>query len=123
MRVKSNLVLLLFLMAMMGTVYYSCQNVVSGESYNGMVKGWVYDGTNKAPIEGVKVYASSNIPDTMYTDATGMFYFPKISMPSVDYTYNFVCKKSGYLDTTYSLLIRAEVLYTKDSILLRRVVE
>jgi len=52
-----------------------------------------------------------------------MFYFPKISMPSVDYTYNFVFKKSGYLDTTYSLLIRAEVLYTKDSILLRRVVE
>jgi hypothetical protein len=122
MRVKLNLVLLLFLMAIMGTVYYSCQNVASGESYNGMVKGWVYDGTNKAPVEGVKVYAGE-IPDTMYTDATGMFYYPKISMPRIDYSYNFVCKKSGYLDTTYNLLIRAEVLYTKDSILLRRVVE
>jgi hypothetical protein len=119
MRVKSNLVLLLFLMSIMGTVYYSCQNVASGESYNGMVKGWVYDGTNKAPVEGVKVYAGE-IPDTMYTDATGMFYYPKISMPRIDYTYNFVCKKSGYYDTTCSWQIRAEVLYSEDSIKLRR---
>jgi hypothetical protein len=122
MRVKLNLVLLLLLMSIMGTVYYSCQNIASGESYTGMVKGWVYDGTNKAPVEGVRVFAGE-IPDTMYTDATGMFYFPKISMPRIDYIYNFVCKKSGYHDTTYSLPIRAEVLYTMDSILLRRTAE
>lgn len=122
MRVKPNLLLMLFLMLITGSVYYSCNNSVMGESYNGSIKGWVYDKTNKTPISGVRVNCSE-VADTLYTDAAGMFSFPKITMPSVDYTYNVTFKKSGFADSTCKIIIRAEVPCTKDSIMLKRIAD
>lgn len=123
MKKAINLGLAAFLLAVMGIVYYSCDNPAGGDpTYKGIIKGWVYDDSTKAPLPGVKVWADG-IPDTLATDAEGMFNYKTISMPRGDFTYYLIFQRGGYNDKSVKALIKSDVEYRIDSVLMKKSVK
>ena len=117
---KISLLLFAFLFVMLGFVFYSCENSVNSDPmYKGMIHGWVYDDSTKEYLGGVKVFANE-IMDTVYTNDSGRFHFDKISMPRSEYGYNLVFKRALYFDTTKYVLIKSDILYTIDSVFMKK---
>ena len=123
MSTKISLILITFLILAMGLVYYSCDSPVSGEPmYKGMIKGWVYDDSTHYPLSGVKVWADG-IPDTLNTDANGMFNYTKISMPRGEFSYYLIFQKSGYADKSYYTYVKSDTETKIDSVYMKKVVK
>lgn len=117
---KISLLLFAFLFVMMGLVYYSCESSVdNGPMYKGMIQGWVYDDSTKEYLAGVRICANE-IPDTVYTNDSGRFHFDKISMPRSEYGYNLIFKRFGYIDFNEPVLIKSDVLFIIDSVLMKK---
>ena len=87
--------------------------------YKGQVQGWVYDDSLKSPLSTVKVYANE-IPDTMYTNDSGRFYFSRIDMPRSEHNYYFNFQRYGYENKQVSVLLNNVNVVRIDSILLHK---
>ncbi|MCE1166087.1 MAG: carboxypeptidase-like regulatory domain-containing protein [Bacteroidetes bacterium] len=84
--------------------FVSCDQASNVETvYKGTIQGVVCDSATRAPLEQVKNYANG-IPDTVYSDAAGVFKFRNISMPRSEYWYTIVTTKQGY-DTVLSSIM------------------
>lgn len=120
MRAAINFVLLVFLVMVMGMVYYSCENTTGADpTYLGKIQGWVYEDSTKLPLSGVKVWADG-IPDTLYTNDSGRFHYTRIVMPRGEFNYFLIFQKSGYIDKSMMVYVKSDLESKVDSVFMKK---
>lgn len=98
--------------------FFSCDQASNVETvYKGSIQGVVYDSTQHAPVINVKNYAN-DIPDTVYSDAAGVFIFRNISMPRSEKYYTIVTTKPGYDTVRSSIMAKSDETRYLDTVYL-----